>query len=249
MRGASIAGLSALLCATVAWADSWSPPHTQRYTSADGNIQAVIVPRALAGNFEYLRDKVDGKPFAGQRLGSNIAEAFAQVSRRTADGSWITLWRQSLVNDVAPMHALVANSGKYLITFDNWHHRGYGTDAVVIYDARGRLIRKCALNDFLPLSYIETLPTTVSSIHWGREHFLFDDEETLILRVVEPSFRFGDDRGLTVSVRILLYDGMITPPAGRGWERALRKSKKVRLQQQAYARKACKEWGGGWCKQ
>lgn len=170
------------------------------------------------------------------------------MSRRADDGQWITLWQQPLVNDVAPVHALIAKDGTYLITFDNWHHMGHGDDAVVIYDARGRLIRKLALVDFLPRSYIGTLPTSVSSIHWGRGHFLADSDETLILRVVEPSLGLGDDNGLRVSVRVRLSDGAVTPPTGRAWERALRKSKKTRAEQDAFARKACVEWGGGWCK-
>ena len=248
VRAAVIAGVCALLCVTLARADSWPPPRTKQYTSANGSIQAIIVPRALAGHFEYFQDKADGKSTAGQRPGSNITAPFARVSRRTDVGRWTTLWQQPLVNDVVPVDALVANSGQYLITFDNWHHRGYGPDAVAIYDARGRLIRKYALSDFLPLSFIETLNTSTSSIRWSGGHFLTDNDETLILRVAEPGFHFNDDRGLAVSVRIRLSDGAITPPAGRAWERALRKSKAVRLQQDAYARKACKEWGGGWCK-
>lgn len=248
LRTAIVAVISALFCMPLAWADSWAPPRRQQYASADGAIRTIIVPRALSGNFEYFRDKVDGKSPAGQREDSDIKQPFARMSRRTADGRWITLWQQPLVNDVAPVHALVANGGKYLITFDNWHQRGYGPDAVAIYDARGRLVRKYALTDFLPVAFIETLDTSVSSIHWGDDHFLTDDDETLILRVAEPSFGFEDERGLAVSVRIRLSDGTITPPAGRAWERALRKSRKVRLQQEAYARKACREWGGGWCR-
>ncbi|NOT88368.1 MAG: hypothetical protein HOP03_09295 [Lysobacter sp.] len=248
-RFALMAGVFVMLFATLVLADSWPPPRTQRYYSADGNVQIVIVPRALAGNLEYFQDKVDGKSPAGQRPGSNIMAPFARVSRRTDGGRWTTLWQQSLVNDVAPVHAMAANNGKYLVTFDNWHSMGHGTDAVAIYGTGGRLIRKYALTDFLPRTYIETLPASVSSIRWGREHFFSEDEETLILRVAEPSFDFGDDHGLVVSIRIRLADGAITPPAGRAWERALRKSKKVRAQQQAFERKACAEWGGGWCRQ
>ena len=248
LRAAVVAGLGALLCVTLARADSWPPPRTKQYMSANGTIQAVIVPRALAVHFEYFQGKADGRSAAGQRPGSTITAPFAHVSRRTGDGRWTTLWQQPLVNDVVPVDALVANSGQYLITFDNWHHMGYGPDAVAIYDAHGRLIRKYALTDFLPLAYIKTLSTTVSSIRWNAGHFLIDNDETLIIRVAEPSFHFNDDRGLAVSVRIRLSDGTITPPAGRAWERALRKSKTVRLQQDAYARKACKELGDGWCK-
>jgi hypothetical protein len=211
-------------------------------------VRATLVPRALSSNYDYFKDKVDGISPAGQDSGSSIDRPFEKVSRRDSSGRWTPLWQGSLVNDVAPVDALVANGGKYLITFDNWHHKGYGPDAVVIYDRRGRVIRTITLLDLLPQSFIDTLNTTVSSIHWGRGYFLTDNDETLILRVTEPSFHFGDHNGLTVSVRIRLADGAITPAAGRAWERALRKSKVVRAQQEAFKRKACAEWGGHWCR-
>ena len=241
-------GLCLVLCMTLARADSWAPPHRQEYTSSDGNIRAIIVPRSLAGNFEYFRDKADGKTPAGQHSGSALRQPSAHMSRRTQDGRWITLWQRPLVNDVAPVDALVTANGKYLVTFDNWHMTGHGDDAVVIYGQRGRLIRKFALVDFLPQAYIDTLPTSVSSIHWGSEHVFADGDETLVLSVVEPGLAPGDGNGLAVSVRIRLADGMVTPPAGRAWERALRASKKVRAEQDAFARKACTERGGNWCK-
>lgn len=247
-RAATVLGLCALFSASMAWADSWRLPRTKHYISKDGDTKAIIVPRALASQLDYFEDKSTGKSKAGQRPGSHIDQPFARVSHRMSNGKWNTLWQQSLVNDVAPVDALLANRGKYLITFDNWHHRGYGGDAIVVYDAHGRLVRKYALTDFLPLSYIETLSISTSSIHWGRGHYLTDNDETLILRVAEPSFGFAEQDALTISVRIRLADGAITRPAGRAWERALRRSKTVRAQQDAYARRACKDWGGGWCR-
>ena len=240
-------GLCMMLCMASAHADSWPSPRTKEYFSTDGTIRVIIVPRSLGGKFEYFRDKADGVHPAGQNAGSDIQNPFARLSHRAKDGSWTTLWQQPLVNDVAPVEALIAGNGKYLITFDNWHSMGHGNDAVVVYGARGRLIRKFALIDFLPQAYIDTLPTTVSSIRWSGDHFLMDSDETLVLRVVEPSLRPGNEGGLTVSVRIRLADGSITPPAGRAWERALRKSKKTRAEQEEFIREACVKWRGGWC--
>ncbi len=236
-----------LVCAEHARADSWMPARTQKYVSSDEQTQAVVVPRPLRGNLVFFEDKVKGRAPAGQATGSAQVHPMVYIRRRADDGRWMPVREWPLINDVAPVHALVANGGKYLVTFDNWHMLGHGNDAIVIYDARGRLIRKYALSDFLPASYIETLPSTVSSIHWQGTHD-FLDEVTLLLQVVEPSFDLHDDAALYVSVRIRLADGAITLPSGRAWERALRKSNKVRAQQQAFARDACKRYGGGWCK-
>jgi hypothetical protein len=242
----AVVALCALVCAEHAKADSWMPPSTQTYVSSDEQTQAVVVPRPLRGSLHFFEDKVKGRTLAGQASDSAQTHPIVYIRRRTDDGRWTPVRQWPLVNDVAPVHALVANGGKYLATFDNWHMLGHGDDAIVIYDARGRLIRKYALSDFLPVSYIETLPMSVSSIQWQGDHYFFDDD-TLLLQVAEPSFDHDDSTRLYVSVRIRLADGAMTLPSGRAWERALRKSKKVRAQQQAYARDACERWGGGWC--
>jgi hypothetical protein len=204
------------------------------------------VPRPLRSNLDFFEDKAAGRTPAGQANDNDHTQPIVYIRRRTPDRVWLPVRKWPLVNDVAPVDALVANDGKYLVTFDNWHRLGYGDDVVAIYDAHGRLIRKYALIDILPLDYIETLQRSVSSLHWGRGHF-FADDDTLILRVAEPNVGHSAENPLFVSVRIRLSDGAVTPPSGRAWERALRKSKNVRAEQAAFARDACKRWGGDSC--
>lgn len=210
-----------LLGAGTTNADSWLPPMPETFVSADGQARVTITPRPIGGALPYFEDKVAGKEPAGQRPDNGQRSPVAALERRQ-DGKWRQVWKLPLVNDVGPVNALVANGGRYLVTFDNWHSAGYGPDAVVIYDGEGRLVRKFALEDFLPEAYVAQLPRSVSSLWWGGDHALANDDETLLLHVVEPTEENeSSDRPRTVPLRIRLADGQVLPPAGAEWERAM----------------------------
>ncbi|WP_332750477.1 hypothetical protein [Hydrogenophaga sp.] len=218
-------------------ADSWLPPSVETFTSADGRARVVITPRPIGGALSYFEDKVAGKEPAGQRPGNPQTHPTATLEQR-ASGRWTKTWTVPLVNDVGPTHALLADGGRYLVTFDNWHAVGHGEDVVVIYGGDGKLIRKFALKDFLAQNHIALLPGSVSSLWWGGEHALSRDGETLVLRVIQPSEE-PDHAGkaMTAPVRIRLSDGHVLPKEGKDWERtqavidALDARRKVRWQQ------------------
>ncbi|TDK21053.1 hypothetical protein E2F46_15245 [Luteimonas aestuarii] len=204
-----------------AQADSWPPPRVETYVSSDGDSRVVITPRPLEGALSYFRDKVEGTEPAGQRAGSEQLRPMARLERRQG-ARWQHVWTQPLVNDVAPTRALVANGGRYLVTFDNWHSTGYGDNVVVVYDATGTLVRRMALADFLPAGYVALLPRSVSSLWWGGAHALADGDQTLVLRVVVPDkTREPNARPSTVPVRVRLADGTVLPHEGRAWTDAL----------------------------
>ena len=188
-------------------ADSWAPPSTETYVSANGNSRAIIVPRALAGALRYFEDKVEGVEPAGQ-----------------ATGAPALLWVRPLVNDVGPTSALVADDGSHLVTFDNWHSAGYGDDVVVIYDGRGQLVRKLSLDQVLPPAYVHHVPRSVSSRWWSRgDHRLVESDAFVELQVAEPGSSIADE-GTPVPVRIRLADGAVLPATGPIWEAALAKA-------------------------
>lgn len=55
-------------------------------------------------------------------------------------------WTAPLSNRVAPVSALVSDSGRYVVTFDNWDQVGYGDDVVAVYDgSNGTLLWKYRL--------------------------------------------------------------------------------------------------------
>jgi hypothetical protein len=241
LRRLSSAALAlALLVAPVAFADSWMLPTTHEYLSADQQARLTVTPRELTSQVDFFRDKVDGKASAGQRPGAAAATtASGKLERKAADGKWKVAWQHALVNDVSPTSALVADQGKYTVTFDNWHSVGFGDDVVVIYDAAGKRVRSMALTDFLPQDYVQALPRSVSSLHWGYQHRLADNDETLLLRVVVPD---GESRGhreeepTFLDIRVRLADGAVTPPSGPAWQQALASVARVRAMQEEEVR-------------
>lgn len=213
------------LFSAAVFADSWAPPEEEAYTSENGRWRLTVTPRPIGGALDYFRDKGDGVDKAGGLPGA-ADDAVGRMERR--EGSrWIEAWRGVLVNDVAPVHALVSAKGQ-AVTFDNWHSMGHGEDAVVIYDVQGNVVRAMGLGDFLPASYVEALPRTVSSIHWGYGHRLSKDGRELVLRVVVPGNEdLGLGEGDHVEVRFALATGAQVPLGGAAWADALARAEGV----------------------
>ena len=102
-------------------------------------------------------------------------------------------------NDVSPVSVLVSNSGAYVVTFDNWHHVGRGSNVVVIYGPKGKLVREMGLEDFLPREKVNALPISVSSTWWGHGHYLDEKMQCLVLRVAK-------DKDWTISNKPAQFD-------------------------------------------
>lgn len=206
--------IAMLLWSGVASADVWPPPAPKIYESANGAFRLTVTRRAFAGALPYFRDKVSGRSKPGQDPASAQRQASGLLERRDDEGRWIAQWSEPLVNDVAPVDAVVANSGEYVVTFDNWHSTGLGDHVVVIYDGEGQLVRSLRLDDFLPPEQIAGFHRTASSLWWSGKQRISDDSERLILQVLIPpqQRRTRDDR--YVDVEIVLATG--EPVVGAG---------------------------------
>ncbi len=219
-RIAALAGALALFALALlprgASADSWAAPATQVTLSSNGVYRVTIVPRSwgVEAPSPQMREP-----------------ALARVERRTAR-SWRPVWEQHLVNRLAPVRALLADDGGHLVTFDNWGNAGFGEDVVVIYDDRGRMVRKLSLEEILPAAYFRHLPRSVSSRWWGGEHRLADKDTAVELQIVEPGSREYFSAPY-VPVRIRLADGAVIPPAGPQWQRAMIRLKALEAERQS----------------
>src|SRR5262249_14324258 len=76
------------------------------------------------------------------------------------------LWERPLVNRISPVRAMIHDSGRFVVTLDEWH--GVGTDPVVIYGDRGELIARLSLAD-LGLENHPRITRSVSS-YWWNDH-------------------------------------------------------------------------------
>lgn len=207
-----IATVFALLFSFSAIADSWAPAQIKSYFSTDKTIRVIVTPREIEHALAYFSDKVDGKEPAGQKLGGQD-NANIVLEKLGPDGKWSIIWQRPLLNDVAPVEALVSKSGKFVVTFDNWHSTGYGDNVVVIYGADGDLVRSMQLTDFLPNELIQALPASTSSLHWSGRHVITDDETKLILKVRVPGGEGFFDQAEYFDVSIDLPTGAPLPIA------------------------------------
>lgn len=198
--------------ASLCMADQWKLPTKQTYYSKNRRFAVTIVPKHLEGQLEHFEDKVQGRPDAGAVKGvpNNWSRAFFYSVH---PNDQLNLVREfKLVNEVAPVTALVSDDGRYLVTFDNWHSLGYGDDAIVIYRADGALIRSLSLEDVLTTNDIEVLPRSASSIHWGGEHYIDEGNQLLVLRIQGcRGFRPCSEKPAEVAVH--LANGTLLHPA------------------------------------
>jgi hypothetical protein len=217
-----LAAMLLVLFAASVLADSWLPPSIRQYASADGQWRLTIYPRPLTNQLNYFKDKVDGKRNAGGVPGESQKSPIGHMEHRVR-GRWATVWKEPLVNDVAPVDAVVSNRGE-VVTLDNWHSMGWGGDAIVIYAASGNRVRKFGLEDFLPEYYVEALPRTVSSIHWRGDARIDEAKRQLVLPIVVPSMDAStaySGKGRHIDARFLLSNGSLLPMDGKAWGEAI----------------------------
>jgi hypothetical protein len=199
---AALAVFASSLAPTAAVADTWSEPKVAVTASANGAYRLTVTPRTISDQIDFFEDKVAGREPAGQADGQP-GTATARLERRTSDGNWSLVWDRPLVNDVAPVSALVSDDGRYVVTFDNWHSVGYGDDVVAIYGGDGTLIRAMALTDILPSYFLDGFSRTVSSLHWQHQSTRISGD-LLQLAVREPGEAAftNDSKFYTLNIRL-----------------------------------------------
>ena len=120
-------------------ADTWQAPTTATYRSENASFEVVVTP-ARGAPRATLRQK-DGQP-------------------------WITVWDAQLINKLAPVSAMVHDSGRYVVTFDEWS--SVGEKPVVIYGKGGHLVAELKLAD-LNLERHRNIEQSVSSYWWNQD--------------------------------------------------------------------------------
>ena len=156
-------------------ADTWLPPKTKDYYSTDSSYFVRIVPRCVP---EKYWKWVEASPKKKKRFSpqdTTVVPCHTMMFKRTKQGDSL-IWKEKLINQIAPVSAIVSNDGQYLITFDNWHSLGYGIDVMVIYDKDGMMLKRHKLEDISPFP-INTYTMSISSIWWNCGHQMIDSEK------------------------------------------------------------------------
>ena len=180
-------------------ADTWEPPTTRMFTSANALYRVTVLP-----HYPHA------PPEAGEK------ERPLAMVERFESARFMPDWERKLENRIAPLDALISNDGAYLVTLDNYAAVGKGDNVVVIYRRGGELVRKLSLGQLLPPEYVRYLTRTTSTIAWRGAHSLAEGDTVLVVQVYEPGS--GDERyPKHVPVRIRLADGAVFPHAGPEW--------------------------------
>ena len=156
-------------------------PSVKTYESKNGKYRLTVTPGDVQNYFYSHRQKVKTKPVYVE--GSK--DQCIGVLEKKADNGFAQLWEKELDNDVAPLSAIVSDTGKYVVTFDNWHSGGQGDNVVVIYNEKGDLLKKFALEDIASRTEIIRMNTTFPAfmIFWGKDHELDEENDLLILNL------------------------------------------------------------------
>lgn len=224
---------AALVWAGPACADSWLLPETTTYLSPGKGCRLTVVPRDLKDQLAYFEDRLEGSEQAGQRSGGS-PKATATFERRLPDGRWKRLWAGTLVNDVAPVDALVSDGMDYFVTFDNWHSVGYGDDAIAIYDIANGGIRTFSVEKLLGADYFAALPHSVSSVDWRGNARI--EGGKLVIDIVVPDESQMLDSSHHVALAIDLVSGKISERSPVAWRDARAAAERVNAARRAAER-------------
>jgi hypothetical protein len=212
---AALAVPAALVWAGPACADSWMLPETETYFSPGKGCRLTVVPRDLEDQLAYFEAKMASAEKPGQRPGGP-PQAQGTLERRLPDGQWERIWSRTLVNDVAPVDALVSDRMDYVVTFDNWHSVGFGDDAIVIYDIAKNGVRTFSVEKLLGPDYFAALPRSVSSVQWRSDARIEGPE--LVIDVVVPGEADANAPGKSVALAIDLASGKTSERSLAAWK-------------------------------
>ncbi|MBN2022872.1 MAG: hypothetical protein JW809_08750 [Pirellulales bacterium] len=150
--------LAICACVRCARADFWGPLEPTEFRSANGKYTLKIEPHP---------DWPD-KP-------GHCRATLLREGRR--------VWSRHLINDHGPVQVFVADSGRYVVTMDEWHH--VGKLPVVIYGNDGRLIRVHDTDSLGLKDDVLNIKMSISSYWWneGAVSLFGPDDETFLIRL------------------------------------------------------------------
>jgi hypothetical protein len=205
MAGRSLLTLGlglALVLSSVAHADKFLavPPEPKLFASMHGSYALKVVPdvSSVSTRDGQVTGKSEGVLFT---LDENAKE--------------MVIWRAKLVN--IPNRAIVAESGKYVITLDSWRSIGF-QHCLVVYGEKGKVIADFKLEDLLTAKEIERLPASVTHRGWSDKDIAdFEDRSRNDELVIRMKYK-----GWTKVILLSLSSGRIVKKPDAGYAIVLR---------------------------
>lgn len=170
--------LLGLLVSTIAKADTWDNPKVKTYYSENNEFKLIVTPRKTSDKY-YLWDYYKSNNYPQTKKVLRKKEKFMRsISTqdtvlipctgelyRIKGTDSVLIWKRTLLNDVCPVNAIVADDGSSIVTIDNWYSKGYGVNVFVVYDENGNAKRTYKLEEISPFSLNDYL-MSISSIIW-----------------------------------------------------------------------------------
>ena len=185
--------LFGLLISMIAKADTWDNPRVKAYYSDNKEFKLIITPRKTSGKY-YIWDyyKSNNHPQTKKILRKKekfMRSISAQDTilipckgelYRIEGTDTILIWERTLLNDVCPVYAIVANDGSSIATFDNWYSTGYGVNVFVVYDEKGNAKKTYKLDEISPFP-LNDYSMSISSLYWRKDVRYIDNEKIEIV--------------------------------------------------------------------
>lgn len=185
--------LFGFLVSMAAKADFWLAPAVQSYYSENNEYKLIVTPNATSDKYlqwDYYRNNRHPqskrvlrkkKKFMKNISGRDTIVIPCKAALYRMDGEdSVLVWQKPLLNDFCPVHAIVANDGSSVATFDNWHWRGYGVNVFVVYNEKGEAKSTYKLEEITPFP-LNDYPLSLSSIYWREEARYINNERIEIV--------------------------------------------------------------------
>lgn len=165
-------------------ADLWAPARSTNYISANGKFVFSVIPGMPPGYPPEISEKRRRGLDTGPEGAMAYLYAQGALSNRVDKR---LVWDRRLFNLKAPLGTLIPESGRFVVTIDDWGGNRRSTNAVVIYGADGRLIKRFSVADLLSPEERRHVIQSATSFHWGWGHYIDEPKEQLVLRIVTNS--------------------------------------------------------------
>jgi len=185
--------LLGILVPIISKADSWVSASVKTYYSENKEYKLIVTPRIVSDKY-YQWSYYKSNKYPQTKSAIRKKERFmrdittqdtilipctAELYRENETESFL-IWKKTMLNDICPVYAIVANDASSIATIDNWYSTGYGVNIFVVYNENGEAKRTYKLEEITPFP-LNDYKRTISSLHWNTNFKFIDNERIEIV--------------------------------------------------------------------